>query len=144
MAIDQQRQIIAVAPDQAERKRNDHRLFVGLPRRRRQHLNKVEPQAAGSGIVSQRHFDFRRTGLRIPAHELAHVAAANVGKTLHELLDRRRLTVVSGEVEIHAGTEVLRAEQRLDHAHDLGAFLVDGRGVEIVDLVIERRPYRMR
>src|SRR5690348_4672400 len=54
------------------------------------------------------------------------------------------MTVMAGEVEIHAGTEVLRAKQGLDHAHDLGAFLVDSRGVEIVDLVIERRPYRMR
>ena len=31
----------------------------------------------------------------------------------------------------------------LQHAHDLGALLVDGRRVEIVDLVIERRPHRM-
>ena len=28
-------------------------------------------------------------------------------------------------------------DQALQHAHDLGAFLVDGRGVEVVDLVID-------
>ena len=50
---------------------------------------------------------------------------------------------MAGEVEVHAFAEIVRAEQRLEHAHDLGALLVDGRGVEIVDLVIERGPHRM-
>ena len=33
-----------------------------------------------------------------------------------------------------------RADQALQHPDDLGAFLVDGRGVEVADLVIDLRP----
>ena len=62
---------------------------------------------------------------------------------MHELLHRRGLAVVAGEVEVHAFAEIFGPEQRLEHAHDLGALLVDRRGVEIVDLVIERGPHRM-
>ena len=48
------------------------------------------------------------------------------------------------EIEVHAGAEFFRADQRLHHAHDFGAFFVDGRGVEIVDLLVGLRPHRMR
>ena len=71
------------------------------------------------------------------------VDARRVGEALHELLDRRGLAVVAREIEVHALAEVVGAEQRLEHAHDLGAFLVDGRRVEVVDLAVERRPHRM-
>ena len=87
--------------------------------------------------------DLGRAGLRIPEHELREVYIRRVGEALHELIDRRRLTVVAVEVKVHALAKFFGAEQRLEHAHDLGALLVDGRGVEIVDLVIERRPHRM-
>jgi hypothetical protein len=40
--------------------------------------------------------------------------------------------------------ETLAADQCLDHAHHLGAFFVDGAGVEIIDLDKTGRPYRMR
>ena len=93
-------------------------------------------------VVAGRH-DLGRAGLRVPAHELREVALADVGEALHELLDRRGLAVVALEVEVHAFAEQLGAEQRVDHAHHLGALLVDGRGVEVVDLAIELRPHRM-
>ena len=92
-------------------------------------------------MAGRRHL--RRAGLRVPAHELREVAFADVGEALHELLDGRGLAVVALEIEVHAFAELLRPEQRLDHAHDLGALLVDRRGVEVVDLAIELRPHRM-
>ena len=91
----------------------------------------------------RRDHDFRRAGLRVPAHELREIAAAHVGEALHELLDRRRLAVMAREIEVHALAEQFGPEQRLDHAHDFGALFVDGRRVEVVDLVIELRPHRM-
>src|SRR5690242_20694722 len=90
------------------------------------------------------YLDLRRARLRIPAHELGEVAAANVGKTLHELLNRRRLAIVTGEVEIHSRAKEIRSEQRPEHTHDLGTLLVNRGGVEVIDLVIKRGPYRMR
>ena len=67
----------------------------------------------------------------------------DVGEALHELLDGRGLAVVALEIEVHALAEQLRPEQRLDHAHHLGALFVDGRRVEVVDLAIELGPHRM-
>ena len=47
------------------------------------------------------------------------------------------------EVEIHALAETIRPQQRVHHTHHLGALLVHGRSVEIVDLDIGIRPHRM-
>ena len=54
------------------------------------------------------------------------------------------MAVVAGEIKIHAGAKRLGADQALQHAHDLGAFLIDGRGVEIADLVIDLGAHIMR
>src|SRR5437764_6896613 len=48
------------------------------------------------------------------------------------------------EVEIHALAKFLGPEQSLEHPHQLGAFLVNGRRVEIVDLAVYGRAHRMR
>src|SRR5690606_40733573 len=40
------------------------------------------------------------------------------------------------EIEVHAGAELIRAYDGVDHAHHLRAFLVDGGRVEIVDLAV--------
>ena len=61
-------------------------------------------------------------------------------ETADEILDRRRMAVEAGEVKVHAGAERLGADQALQHPDDLGAFLVDGRSVEVVDLVIDLGP----
>ena len=71
------------------------------------------------------------------------VAAAGIGEALDELLDGRGFAVVAREIEVHAGAEFLLADQRLHHAHDFRALLVDGRGVEVVDLLVGLRSHRM-
>ena len=91
----------------------------------------------------RRDHDFGRAGLRVPEHELREIAARYVGEALHELLDGRGLAVVALEVEVHALAETSAPSSVLQHAHDLGALLVDGRRVEVVDLVIELGPHRM-
>ena len=83
--------------------------------------------------------ELRRAGLRVPGHELGEVAPAGVLEAGDEVLDRRRLAVVALEVEVHALAEALAPEQRLEHAHDLGALLVDGGRVEVVDLDVASR-----
>ena len=74
---------------------------------------------------------------------MGEVGARDIREALHELLDGGRLAVVAGEIEIHALAKRLRAQQRLDHAHDLGALFVDRRRVEIVDLMVEARTHGM-
>ena len=84
-----------------------------------------------------------RSGLRVPEHELREIRTRHIGKALDELLDSCRLSIVSGEVEVHGSPEIFRTEQRLEHADHFGALLVYGRRIEIVDLVVEHRPHRM-
>ena len=95
-------------------------------------------------IVSAANRDFRRAGLIVPAHELGEIAPRNRLETADEILDRRRRAVVALEIEIHAGAKRLGADQALEHAHDFRALLVDGRRVEIVDLVIDLRAHIVR
>ncbi len=40
------------------------------------------------------------------------------------------------DVQVHAISKILRTDKDLDHTNDLGAFLVDGRRVEIIDFKI--------
>ena len=47
------------------------------------------------------------------------------------------------EIEVHAFAEIIGAENRLQHADDFGALLVNRRGVEIVDGDVGLRLHRM-
>ena len=107
-------------------------------------MRKIETIGLGARIVGAGGDDLRRAGLRVPQHELRQVTAAGIGEALHELFDGGGLAVMAHEIKVHAHAELLRPKQHLQHAHHLGALLVDGRRVEIVDLVIERGTHRMR
>src|SRR6185312_4816633 len=96
------------------------------------------------GIVAPVHLYLGRAGLAVPAHEGREIASALFGKALDELLDRRRLAVVTREIEVHAGAEIFLAEQRLQHADNFGALLVYRAGVEVIDFLVEFRPHWMR
>ena len=139
-----ERQVAAVGTDQAEREWHRHRQLDGLPWRRRKRLRDVEPVGLGGRIVGAANRDSRRARLAIPTHELGEIASRNSLETTDEILDCRRVAVVAGEIKIHAGAKRLGADQALQHAHDLGAFLIDGRGVEIADLVIDLGAHIMR
>ena len=62
----------------------------------------------------------------------------------HEVLAGDRLAVVALEVDLHAALEGRLADQRVQHADDLGALLVHRGRVEVVDLEIAVGADRMR
>ena len=83
-------------------------------------------------------------GLVVPAPELREVDARGIGHGRHEIVRGDRLPVVAREVQVHAAPERIRADERVDHAHHFGAFLVHGGGVEVGDLHVRLRPHRVR
>jgi hypothetical protein len=60
------------------------------------------------------------------------------------VLDRAGLPVMAVEIEVERGVVPLRPHEEAQHADDLRALLVDGGGVEIVDLDIALGPDVMR
>ena len=48
------------------------------------------------------------------------------------------------EIQVERLAVSLVAHQQLQHADDLGAFFIDGGGVEVIDFNVFRRPHRMR
>src|SRR3546814_14009539 len=89
------------------------------------------------------------TLFRSPAPEYIQVFAGILLRIyrLHgadEVVAGNRLTVVAAEVFVQAGTESLFAQQCVLHADDLGAFLVDGGGIEVAYLLIAFGPDGMR
>ena len=139
-----QRHVAAIATDQAESKRHRRRQLDGLSRSWSERLGDVEPVGLRRGVVCAADRDLRRTGLTVPAHEEGKVASGDRRKTADEILDRRRLAVVTLEIKVHAGAERLRADQALEHADDLRALLIDRRRIEVADLVIDLRSHVVR
>ncbi len=109
--------------------------FSRLARGRRRLLPQDQPKAAGCVLVALRRHA-RRARLLVPAAEGREILSRGLGEAGDELLDGGSLAVVAGEIEVHARLEGLIADQQLQHADDLGALLVDGRRVEVVDLAI--------
>ena len=87
--------------------------------------------------------EHRRARDVVPAPELPQVDARGVLHRLHEVVAGNRLPVMPLEVKPHARLELLFTQQRVLHAHDLRAFLVHRHGVEVADLLIGLRPYRV-
>ena len=48
------------------------------------------------------------------------------------------------KIQVHTGPKSGFAEKSVDHAHHLGALLVDSGCVEVTDLHVGLGPYRMR
>ncbi len=61
-----------------------------------------------------------------------------------EVVAGDRLAVVALEIQIHAAPEAVAPEQGVHHADDFRALVVDGGGVEIVDLGVGGGPDRVR
>ena len=86
----------------------------------------------------------RRTGLLVPKTELAKVDAAAILHRADEVLTSRGLSVMAIKIEVAAGAKPLRAEHQSDHTDQLGALIIDGRGIEVADFQIGFGPDRMR
>ena len=145
--------VAAIGQHQADRHRNVQwpcvdrharfleALLVGGGRQRLRQGQRVAPRR---GVPCAFGFQVRRAGTGIPAAELAEVDTRCILHRGDEIIAGHGLPVVPLEVEVHALAESLAAEQRVDHAHDFGAFFVHRRGVEIVDLGVGRGTNRMR
>src|SRR4029079_12779078 len=70
--------------------------------------------------------------------------AAAVLQRLDEVVAGRRFPVVPLEVEVGAGTELVGTEHRRQHPDYFGAFVVDGRGVEVRNLDVAVGPNGVR
>src|SRR5690606_6487971 len=138
-----ERQIAAVLADESEADGDMHRLLRFAVRGLGQKLLKRERVGASLAVPGLGHLQLWRASLLVPQRELGKVTPCRLGEAGEEVLDRRRIAIVALEIKVHAGAEALIAENGLEHADDLGALLIDGRRVEVVDLVIERGPYRM-
>ena len=136
--------VLPVGPDQPEGDRDMHWLLRHPVRRFRQILPEIERQPLALRIVAVRERDRGSAGLVVPERELRQVRAGRVREAGEKILDRRCVAVMALEVEVHAGAKAVATEHGLQHAADLGAFLVDGRRIEIVDLTVAGRPYRVR
>jgi hypothetical protein len=136
-------QHLAVAVEQADGHGHGQGTLDRLAVGRGGRLGQGDLQRLGRLVidVGQRHR--RGAGLFVPGEEVAHVAARGVGEAGDEGLDRGRLAVVALEIEIQALAEGRRAQDRLEHPDQLRALLVDGRGVEVVDLQVAAGPHRM-
>ncbi len=144
LALQLQRQLLAIAIEQPECERDVQRLFVRLPRRHRRVLPYLELIGAGHRIIAVRTVELGCAGLVVPTLELGQVDAAGGLHAADEIISRHRLAIETLEVEIGRLAEVLRAEQLGLHPHQLGALLIHRRGVEIVDLDIGIGSHWMR
>ncbi len=103
----------------------------------------MEGVTRGGRIVGGRDGEAGRTGALVPAGERIEVAPRHGREGREEILHGGGAPVVVGEVAVHAGPEGLGTDQGPQHPDDLGALVVDGRRVEVVDLGIGPRPHRM-
>ncbi len=144
-----ERRCLALDPvpaDQAERDRDRQRPVAGRLHpavRAAQVLAQRQRVAPGVRVVPVPRDHQRRARRRIPAHETGEVAAVRVGDCRDEIVAGDRLAVVALEIAGHPVPEPVDADQGLQHPDHFGAFLVDGRRVEIVDRLVAVRPDRV-
>ncbi len=129
---------------QAHRKRNMQGQLVGLAWRCRCSLTHAQLANARRCIDADRHRDTRGARLGVPARELGQIQCVGVSDRRHEVVTGDGLTIMSGEVQVHAFAESFAPGKRLQHPNDFRAFLVDRERVEVIDLLIGVRANRMR
>ena len=141
VALEGQGPALGVQQAHADRRRQG--ALVRLARRRVDLLGQLQGQGAGGGVIGVLQVQTRRAGLFVPGEKVGQVLAADLGEAADEFLHRGGVAIPAVEIEIHAFAEQLRPDQGLEHADHLRALLVDGRGVEVVDLQIAGRAHRV-
>ena len=149
VALQLQRQGLAIAADQAHAHRDQEGLLGRLAGRCRAALAQRQRVGLRCGIVAAAGMQYRRAGLAVPALEHLQLCGqravrVGIGHGLGKVVAGDGLTVMALEIQVHALAEAVAAYQRLVHAHHLGAFLVDGGGVEVGDFLVLIRTHRMR
>ena len=136
--------VIAVLIDQAHAHRDMERLLVGLPRCCRRVLLQLQGVAAGCRIVILEHGHFGCACLRIPVAELAQVDTVGLLHRPEKLLGGNCPAVIGFKIKIHTLAKSVNAGERVNHADHFRTLVINGDGVEIVDLEIRRRLDRVR
>ena len=137
---------IAVGVQKAHGHRNNLIILVGLPRRGWIFLCQVQhiPTRHTARLPIFGNLQARRSGLGIPKRKLRQITARGVFEHFQPVFNRCRLPIVAIKIQIQRAGIIGIAHQRLQHADHLGAFFVNGGGVEIVDLDVIVGPHRMR
>ena len=133
--------LVAVLAQKANLDRNDARRLFCLPRRGRCVLGKG--QRIGTIGVAVRHRQARCARLLVPAFELGQIAARHILEHPQPVLDRAGLSVMPPEIERERLGPRIIPDQRLQHSDQFGALLIDGGGIEIVDLHKTVGPHRV-
>ena len=143
-----QRQVPAIGPQQSQVDRNDKRFLDRLARRWRAALRQRQGVAACGGVVDAMRLQPRCAGLAVPALELRQHACqtgpgVGVRDGLRKVVAGHGLAVMALEVQCQAFGKAVAAHERLHHPDHLGAFFVNGDGVEVVDLDVAVGPHRV-
>src|SRR6202012_380772 len=102
-AFEFERQIRAVAADQAYRERNQQRTFLRGARGFRPFpvpLAERHEETFRGGVIARLHTDARRPRLGVPTLQLREIAMIGIGHCMTEVVAGDRLAVVSLEIKV--------------------------------------------
>ena len=134
---------LTILANQTQPERDQHRLLAFLPGGGRDGLFDFDYQLVLVLLVVAGELDRRRSCLLVPQRKLGKIGFGRVLEAFQELFDRCGLAIMAIEIQVHAASKAVAAEQGRKHAHDLGALFIDRRRIEIVDLAIFTRAHWM-
>ena len=138
------RHIVTVGVQQANGKWQMKRGFLFLSRCGRTGLFNDKGKSLRSLVKLTLNLNDRRTRLRVPVAELGEFNAAGVFHRTDKIFGRDCLPVMAFKVEVTTSPEAFGPKQLIDHADNLCTFLINRHGVEVVDLYVRIRSYRVR
>ena len=90
-------------------------------------------QGEGRALIGFVNRQARRSGLGVPAFELAQIAPGGIFKHRQPIFNCCRIAIMALEIQIKRAGIAIIAHQGFQHPNDLSAFFIDGGGVEIID-----------
>ena len=82
--------------------------------------------------------------MAIPILKLSQVFAVCISHRHQEIIAGHCLPIMALEIQIHTLTETIPTKQGLVHPDHLRALLIDGNGIEVINLLILIRTNWMR
>ncbi len=121
-----------------------HRFFYRLTGRGCEGLCETDGVSFFCRIKTEARFNLWCARLIIPERKLREVLAGDIGKNFDEVFNGCSIAIMALKIEIHTFAEQFGADDRSDHTHHFRTFFINGRRIEVVDLAIFTRAYRMR
>mmetsp|Transcript_39434 Transcript_39434/g.84447 ORF Transcript_39434/g.84447 Transcript_39434/m.84447 type:complete len:545 (-) Transcript_39434:1157-2791(-) len=106
----------------------------------RELLRAVQSESLVALVVLRGHLQSWSTCLGVPELETSERGVVSVLHSLVKVIGSHGLTIVPLKVQIDSLLETLLSKQRVVHPDDLRTLVVDGKGVEVVNLHVRRRP----